>query len=431
MNVRKIIAISLVFFMTIGILPEGLLANDQNPIQEIEKVTVSHQVTNVVGQELSIVPKIQVDWIAPLDNEIPIDSTDNDQKKASHYDFSFTNLNDANNTDKKEILASKFGNAAVLSMNAQDYFKNFFKNGALYKLQITAKHKHKVVVDNKTTYVDSNLSTFYPNPTKYFLTDFNLQANASEGLTFSWEYVPGMSYYLYYEKGNKESISEMSGAGREITAEEAKNSLNEDGTRVVYTVEKAVPGQIYSAYILPIGLESTEVRFDELEFNSTTPKLIHVTPNIPLTVEPLGSSKVRLSWDITQAAWVSVGNKLYQTVIYQIDSKGEKTELGRIYNDNKGNQDVGYFECASPTEAVTYVVDFILKNTAGNLEVGFSAGPKKYVPDELREVPYQPYIPEIFNYKASDSVSSHDITTQDKYKVKFNGRYNDLVLDIN
>ena len=59
MNIRKIVAVSLVFLMTIGILPEGLLANDQNPIQEIEKVTVSHQVTNVVGQELSIVPKIQ------------------------------------------------------------------------------------------------------------------------------------------------------------------------------------------------------------------------------------------------------------------------------------------------------------------------------------------------------------------------------------
>lgn len=431
MKWNKVVAISLVFFMLIGVLPENVLANSQRPIQEIEKVTVSHQAATTSENELTIVPKVQMDWIAPLTNNPPGPNESDNTPDPTHYEFIFENVNDTSNTKSLEILASKFTeNAGALSINAEEHFKSFFQNGALYEAKIIAKHKHTILQDGTYVEVDAPLSG-EKIPTAHFITDFNLKAEASSGLTFSWEYIPGVSYYLYYEKGNKASIEEMTGAGEAISAEKAKGYLSEDGTRVVYTVDDAVAGQIYSAYILPTGINQGDINFAEVYYNDQSPKLIHVTPNIPLIVEPLGSSKIRLSWDITKASWVSVGNKLYQTVIWQIDETGKKTELGRIYNDNKGNQDVGYFECAAPTGIMTYLVDFILKDADDNLEVGFSAGSTEYTPDELREVPYQPNVPELFKYTTSDSVSESDITYQDKYKVKFDGVFDDLMLEPN
>jgi len=427
MKIKKIVAISLAFFMTMGYLPEDILANPQKPIKSIDNITVGHKVTNTVGSELTIVPKVQVDWKVPAENSAPVDAAEDYTKEPTYYDFTITNMNDSSNVKTVEdIEKEEFGeDAEILSMNAEQYFRSDLKNGALYKMKITAKHKHTVEKDGYYTKVDAPLSGD-KIPEAYFITDFNLKATANSGLTFEWEYIPGLSYYLYYEKGNKESISEMSGAGEMISADKAKAHLSEDGTQVSYTVEDSVAGQIYSAYILPIGLESKTIEFKEVYYNRESPKLIHVTPNIPLEVVPLGESKVRLSWDITQAAWVSIGNKLYQTVIWQIDETGKKTELGRIYNDNKGNQDIGYFECSAPTGTVTYQIDFILKNNDGNLEVGFSAGPKEYTPDELREAPYQPSIPKLFNYSDTEDLS-HIITNQGQYKVKSD----DLVLTNN
>ena len=429
MKSNKIIAISLVVIIILGALPSNVFATSQRPIKEIQKILVQHQVTNTIGNELSIAPKVKLDWIIPEDNydylgENAPKEADGLGKKATHYDITFTDVNKRSNTETKEFKATDeriTANSDGMSINAEQQFTNFFKNGTLYETQIKAKHKHLVTVDNQQKPVDAPLSG-EPMPKKYFITDFNLQAKAGQGLRFEWEYIPGVSYYLFYEKGNKASIEEMTGAGEMITADKAKGYLNEDGTKVVYTVDEAIAGQIYSAYVLPIGIEGNSIKFDEIYINTESPKLIHVTPNIVLNAEALGDSKVRLTWDINQAAWVSVENKLYQTVIWQIDSKGKKTELGRIYNDNKGNQDVGYFECAAPTETVTYEVDFILKDNEGKMEVGFSAGPKEYTPNEQREVPYTPSIPAFFPYNsANEDGFDVAIENQEKYKVSFNG----------
>lgn len=427
MKVKKIVAFSLVFFLILGVLPEKAFGSSQRPIQEFQRVTIEHGIVNSVGKELSIVPKVKLDWVKPKENypyigDTPVNEVEGDGKLATYYEFRFNNVHDtSNSTEPEELEVSKINeDGGVLSINAEKVFKDYFKNGALYEAQIIAKHKHWVKVGNQQVPADAPLSG-ENIPKKYFITDFDLRARAGQGLTFEWEYIPGVTYYLFYEKGNKLSIDEMTGAGETITPEKAKGHLSEDQKKVVYTVEEATAGQIYSAYILPIGIENAAVSFSEIFVNTESPKLIHVTPNIELKTEPLGESKVRLSWDINQAAWVSVENKLYQTVIWQIDSSGRKVELGRIHNDNNGNKDVGYFECTAPNENVTYQVEFLLKNNNGEIESGFSAGPKEYIPDALKEVPYTPFVPEFFPYKPSDVIIDSDFEGQDKYKVKYKG----------
>lgn len=432
MKQNKIVAIFLAFIMIMGCLPQGVLANGQNPIRSIEKVTITHQNTNIIANESSITPSIQIDWKGPEDNDMPTTPGVNDQLQATHYDVVINDLSPSGgNKEVTNILASDFTlNAGLYSLKLEDYFSNYLKNGTLYSTQLKAKHRHTQEVNGVVTKVDSP-STGDPIPTAYFITDFDIKASGDSGLTFSWEYIPGVSYRLFYDKGRMNNISEIKGTVVDISAQQAKAHLNEDGTRVEWEIEEAVAGQIYSAYVLPVNIESAAVGFEDIQYNKTTPKIIHVTPNIKLEIEKLGESKLRLTWDINDSAWVLVGNSLYQTIIYQITDKGEE-ELGRIHNDNNGNIDVGYFECAMPTEEVTYRVDFILKNANTNTnEKAFSAGPKRYVPDELKEVPYQPNIPQIFPYKSGDIVSNEDLALQDKYKVKFDGSYDDLVLTNN
>lgn len=431
MKHKKIWAMTLSVVMALGFLPKGALANPQKPIQEIQKVTVTSELNATAGSQGELMPRVQIDWLAPLKNDKPAQSDPNiDKDREEFYVINVENVYDGGNqsTDKEIPLDKIQENNGVMSIKMQDHFSSILRSGSLYATEIIAKHRHQIVDPNgNSTWVDAPSAS--PNtPTAYYITDFNIQANTEDGLVFEWEYIPDVHYKLFYDKGNFTDIAGMSGAGINITPEQAKANLSTDGKRVVWKVGEASAGQIYSAYVVPTGIDNKGIEFESIAYNQTTPKIVRATPNIKLNIDPLGQDKIRLSWNIKDAAWVQVDNKLYQTVIWEINEKGEEKELGRIQNDNFGNKDVGYFEAPAPEKTMTYRVDFILKNSTGTIEKAFSAGPREYTPDESKEVPFQPYIPELFRYNEDDVLNNEDVTNQSKYKVKFNGKYDDLVL---
>lgn len=431
MKHKKIWAMSLAVTMTLGFLPKGVFASAQNPIQGIEKVTISHDVDNSSISKGDIIPKVQVDWIKPSDNDTTPDG--DKTKNATYYSLNVKNVYDtANQSVDREIAADAIqSNNDKMSIKLHDYFSGTLKSGALYSTDIIAKHKHQIAdINGGYRWVDAP-STSQAIPKAYYITDFNIKASTEDELTFSWEYIPDVHYKLFFDKGNINSVAGMSGAGVSISPTQAKANLSADGTRVEWKVGEAVPGQIYSAYVLPIGIEHSTINFEDIFYNATTPKIVHATPNIKLEIDKLGQDKIRLSWNIKDAAWIQVDNKLYQTVIWEINEKGEEKELGRIQNDNFGNKDVGYFETSAPKTTVKYRVDFILKTSTGQLENAFSAGPKECIPDQLKEVPFQPYIPDLFKYNEGDILANDDISYQAKFKVKFDGTYDDLVLKNN
>lgn len=427
-RIRQGVATFLIMVLVSAGVPSTTWANPQKPIQGIEKISVSHFQQKLAGGGIGQVPQVQVDWIEPKPNEVTEIPGLDQTLSETYYDITLRSLGGVGQQEKiKDLEKEKIDyNQGVYSLKLEEYFKEFIENGTLYEIKIDAKHKHDLPTSGGK--VDAEI-TEEKIPLGYFLTDFNLRGDAAKGLTLSWEYIPGMSYRLFHDKGNITDVKDMSSPGIFISSEEAKAHVDQTGKRVTWHIEEAIVGQNYSAYVLPAGLKGGEVGFQQIAYNKDTPKIIHITPNILLEAEKLGEDRLRLIWNIKQSPWVTVSNLLYQTKIYEINKKGEKRELGIIYNENNGNIDVGYFECAVPTAEVTYQVDFYLKNTETALiQHVFSAGPLKYTPDKLKQVPYKPIIPELFPYQEGDLISKEDLKFPYPYQVKFNGVYNDVPL---
>ena len=430
MKGKQIWAMALAVTMGVGFLPANVLANMQNPIQGVEKVTVFHEVDNSLGADQKIIPKVQVDWIEPLKNDPPNVTDADNTLEPTHYTLNVKNVfNTINKSKDIELEASTIQRKnGKLSLQLYEYFNMTLKNGSLYVTEIVAKHKHKVSNTNGGfRWVDApSASSIIPKT--YYITDFNTQASTEDGLVFSWEYIPNVSYQLFYDKGNINSIANMSKEGILISPAQARANLSADKTKVEWKIKEAVAGQVYSAYVVPAGIDHSTITFKDVSYNATTPKIVRAIPSIKLTIDPVGRDKIRLSWNIKDASWTQIDNELYETVIQEIDNDGKSKEIGRIKNYNFGNKDVGYFETSAPKTSAKYEVKFILKTSTGQLQEAFNAGPKEYVPEQLKEVPFQPYIPEAFKYNEEDIVSTNDIISQNNFKVKFDKDYDDLKL---
>lgn len=427
MNLKKITSAMLAGAIVLGCIPSKLLANVQKPIQKIETITVGHKNNTAVGQEGTILPVVQADWIPPVDNDQPVvDGTPapyggNSPQRETHYDFKISNMADAANTATESDVPVAFvqSSADRYSANLGTYFPTQLKNGALYKLEVTAKHKHSEIRGDEVVIVDSPVTK--PVPEGYFITDFDIQALSNDGLTLTWEYIPGVTYKLFYEKGVFDNITKMPDSGVIIKPEDAAGKLSADRTRVEWKVENAVAGQIYSAYVIPIAIDNKSVTFDKIKFNSRTPKIVQAVPKIPLIIDMLPENKIRLSWDIKNSAWVEVDNKLIRTEVYAINKKGEETLIGVIYNVNNGHKDVGYYETTLLEDETEYRVDFYTSANDGTVYKAFSAGPGVAIADTDLLVPFAPSIPDFFPYRPGDTVLPTDIEDAafKKYKVKF------------
>ncbi len=428
MSPKKYIAKVLVATLLLGLLPQGIFGNSQNPIKKIKTVEVGHVTDTTPGQD-NIFPNVTIEWEKPEANVIPSEKGINDVSEPTYYDFTLTNMSNASvgSGKKVDVSAQEFD---VPMVKLEDYFRNVMRNGTLYEAQIIARHKHQTVVNGETVYSNAPGSPT-PIPSAYFITDFNIQATISPTFQFTWEYIPGVHYQLVYVEGDKKDKAEIDAATKKtivpITPQKAAASLNETRDRVVYQPKDVKAGTIYTAYVIPTGIEGKKVSIDQVVYNKTTPKVAKATPNIQLNLDNIGQNKIRLWWNINEAGWVVVGNNLVKTIIHQVDAMGQDIIIGTIENGNMGNNDVGYFEYTAPKESVTYYVEFVFKNDIPS----FIAGPIDYVPEELKEVPLQPRVPNEFDIRDGSSLTNDIISNQNKYKVKYNGLYDDIGLTIN
>ncbi len=423
---KKILAWLLFLIMIINLLPINVFANAQTPSKSttIAKINVAS-----IKTLSSFSPNVTVQWNGvknePKVNQPPDHPT-------QYYKFIVTDSLGTAPMPSPTFEAtgdSTTESTKTYIYNVGEQLKSStFTNGKLYKIEIVPGHDHTN---------DGVITKQWANGNEgvgYFITDFNTKMEKSNGqLEINWEYIPGASYRIGYLQADRTTVSEIeqgiknnSGATIPPTfipidrdyAEDSNNQITVNGVkRVKYIIEDAVPGQIYSAYVVPTAVNNSFIgsySFDKivknLEKDSTGPKVAQASTNIALTVFNVDPNNIRLEWNL--GSWITTNKKLLKTSIYKIDEGMTAPQLiGTITNNSlPENKDLGYYQYLRPTKNTRFYVEFQIEG----LNEPLTTEIVEYIPGQAVEKPLKPQIPKPF----SESIDLSDTNINiNEYKV--------------
>lgn len=436
--------------MIISFLPQVTWATWQKPVKEITNIELTHQVDTTPGKD-NIFPNISLEWTIPEENDLTTQGTSGDgTKEPTSYIVNFQNTvdgvsgEDVISGDFSEYkastgrLAATFGYKGIKEQN-RDLLKEILKSGSLYKVTITPSHNHYVYNKADGSYypVKAQLDErTYPNATpKYLITDFNMRAETKDGLTFKWEFIPGVSYSLYYDvvdiNENVSTPTDITNNPVTITAAQAVE-LAKGNNEVVYSVDesKIQPGQIYAACVIPQSVQANSENklpsnaIGNVAYNKTSPKIVYATPEIPLNISSVGENKIRLSWNMP--SWLQIDEKNLKGIVIQSRKVGseEWEDMATIYRNPY------YFDCNKPEEDTEYRLVFNISNNgnsnASNIMLYTTI--TQYIADEGVDVPFAPRVPKEFPVEAAKKDIESYLDKNTDYLTKIDANYDDIEL---
>lgn len=372
----------------------------QKPIEEIGHAIVSHQTRTESSTD--IIPDVTVEFPEAPTNTVDVTGEDHKDTDSSGKPTTYKlKLTRSDGTELKGDLAQ----GKHLSSNGMYSFElggelddvRYFTNGSLYKFQAIPGHQY---ISGKDNYGHNIYATAYApessSPVRYFLTDFNIEGEQVDNtIQYKWEYIEGATYELVYVDENIESKDEMVSNNQvntvkvsNLNADEMEMVTEEGQKKVVYTVENITPGKIYSAYVIPTNVKNgfLQDRWENVDKNTTNPKVIHVSTNVALDVTYIGNGRIELAWELGD--WAK--EHLVKATIYA-RAEGETAQqvIGTIFSSNLSGATPSTFEYDEPDKKTYYQIIFDLEEGHTDLETN----EVEYIPYELRTKPLKPQIP--------------------------------------
>lgn len=418
MSKKKGLSWLLTGIMVLNLIPINLLADSQNPVNNLFVRGVGH--INKGDVDGNIHPKVVTEWSKPIAGE--------DGHNATYYQFEVTesltsgsrylsekvNVDVGANSFSKDIGEYYFGATDNGSLDS-----NAFRigNGKVYKVGINARHTHTITRPD-----GSKHQVVAPNTGiqeyKHILTDFNTQLRDSNGeLELVWEYVPGATYRIVYLAGDKNTKGDIDGSNsgdtpktvRELTDSEVQDMLfKQNGeTKVSYKLKDTKPGQIYSAYVEVIDIKNAklQVPFGDVIKNKANdvngPKIVKGIPALEIKISDVSNDLIKISWD--NNSWAVLTDTLQRILVYgRAESKDEYKLLASKNNDVTST--IKSIIIDRPKETTYYYIDFIFIDSSGK-EYKIQSKIEPYTLEELIEIPLKPRVPKPYgsNTKIKDA----------------------------
>lgn len=375
----------------------------------------------------TIKPDVEVKWegVKPGDTKVTINGVD---YIFSHYQIRLTDM-----VEKKTYLSESLGTKTAVKL--QDIQFGFdlsgtapsgslyvIENGKAYKLEVIPVYAYRSIgSDGKPGEAKYDIASA-PAQRFYFITDFDTKMQDSEeGLTLTWEYIPGADYQLFYTPSDKRTVEEFKKAqGGDIpvisdvvTQQVAeKNLIVEDGrTKVKYTIDQIVPGQIYSGYVVVNKYdtgESLKPAITNETIGATGPKVVKGIPAIDIKVNNIGNGRIKVGWKFQ--AWVGLDGSLEKVIVY---GKGinESTYKPKIEVPNYS----GTIESAildEPVEETFYYVEFVFRDK-NNKQYSIKSKEVLYTPFILRDEPLKPNVPKPYGDHLKEDIEQNVVPKND------------------
>lgn len=410
---KRYISSLLAFILVMSYLPITTFANYQQPIKEVTRVEISHQDNPTPGQD-QIYPNLSVAWIEPDPNlNNPANHQDQTPRHLG-YDLVIRDLVTGNEETQEGLtddmlqkegteVGATFGFKGDRPANINDPWETFLKSGTLYQIDIQPYHFH--VVTNANGNIDRvKYKTLDPTARNgspaFAITDFNITADVSDGLSYSFEYIPGVTYELYYgvidPNDLPEMPSEITANPRIITPEEA--AANSANGMVTWKIDndRVLPGQPYAAAVVPRSIEAAtgngltvslapRVRYNNA--SSRSPKITYATPELKLYLYNIYEDRIRLVWE-TLPAWLQINNNLESITIIARKKGAEDDAWETLATFTK---DLQYFDYLRPDEETEYQVIFQTSNL-GQIRTNIASSEVV----EVLDIPYAPRVPTEF-----------------------------------
>lgn len=427
MKIRKKVAGLLAFTMLIGSTNVMGNVQDRLPQDAISPIVVGHTLNASTGD---ILPTAQITFKEVANSETSTTVPANDKKKAEYYRFIMEDSTGNRIVSEPFRTTNTDENTLVnLTTNIESHLEdvNKFRSGALYKVAVQPGHLHH---NDRGEEIEAPLSNATKDPVRYLLTDFNtLMLEEEDEINVYWEYIPGATYKLVYidketdTKAGVDGTDGVSGSGvgtRTITIrdDEAQIVNYRNKQMVKCTLPDTIAGQKYSAYVMVTNISDSflKVRFDDVDKNTTAPKIVQATRSVSLKVNNIGKNRIRLKWEL--GTWADNG-RLKTTKIYRkLEGESNFTLIGTLNNAALNPRDPGKFEHDEPTNKAVYYVEFIFTGSSGDESIFTKE--ILYTPYELRDQPLKPSIPDLFTgrveegkTKADYLVSGDDVAERD------------------
>lgn len=414
---KKQISLLLVIVLLLSGLPNILLASQQQPIKTLSGST-SNQKNPTSGTD-QIFPNITLRWSQPSENIV---SPNADCRKLTPDYYRITARNLLTNTSAEDTITSAdFGKYLVRDNSGNEMIEATFGykgdktyirddlaedilSGQLYEMTVKPVHDHYSRDQNGNIIrtEDAPLASLNVDPV-YVLTDFNLQANVSDGLTYTFEYVPGVTYELYYgsvpgpdlDKYDISKPTDITTNPIIISPEQA--STLKKGDYVYYEVEDAQYGQFYAGAVVARkvemasgnGLPNTTTA-NRVVFNrgtSTDVKLTVDMPNLKLEVKEISENQIRILWDLPSSLEYGIIDYfVVQARRYDADNPDKQWKdsdtIGTVWESET------YFDYTKPIGEWEYRVLFVTKSGRTLQAVG-----RPYKGEDTLSIPFAPRIP--------------------------------------
>ena len=393
----------------IQMLPLNLFADSQTPSAS---TTIANMVVTSTKSTSRLTPNVTLQWNG-VKNESKVNQTPN--HATGFYKFVVTDslpgsLPMTSTTIQAQGTSTDEANKSYLYNVGDQLNSSTFSNGKLYKVEVVPGHNHY-----------NSEGAAMPQwgggnqGTGYFFTDFDTKVESKDNeLEVTWEHIPGASYQIVYLPADRKTVEEIqmgiTSNGTTILpttdrkdagyGDSADNQVVVNGVRKVkYTIEDAVPGQIYSVYVVPTGVSNSfignysfERIVKNIERGISGPKVAQASTNIDLKVFEVDPNYVRLEWSL--GSWITANRTLLKTTIYKIEEGSTApSPIGTILNSALNeNKDLGYYQYLRPTKSTRFYVEFEIKG----LNEKLVTKTEQYIPGQAAVRPLKPQIPKPF-----------------------------------
>ncbi len=394
--------------MFASLMPINLYAMSQNSPLNLEIAIYNSSLGDAIG---TVEPDVTIRWDEP-----DIDTSQEDSISGFYYGASLTDQR--GDTSTLEIVVE--GEEEVKLNSANGLKNGKMENGVLYRIDLRAYYTYNAGTPGDTSDDFTLQSTAL---TKYFITDFDTQVTGyAEELEITWEYIEGMDYLVRVEQGDYSSKEDFPGTDSIYVSEATViDSVYRDQSsgreRVSYTIaNNIIPGQIYSVYVEPYVPPTDSLYHENIQVG-TSPEVVSVITEIPLTVTDTGNNAIQLTW--TVAAGISTTAQgsfdLVRTLIWETPSYGGASNIFTFYGTNGA---IGYYNMTEPTSVMTYQLQFYFQNSSGD-EITAWSNAVEYTPYELAADPTSPRVPDpvSVNTEVAEADKSDYLVTGDNISV--------------
>ncbi len=397
---KRMTSIVVLIAIFMGIVPTDIFANSQSPI------TSGLTLTSNAG---SAGYTVTVEWMSPkTDNTVP-SVTDHPTAK---FDINIENVTNGKKETPVEIDAKANDHGGI------KYVENVTKDlddGYLYRFSVEPYHFHSIVdKDGNVTIVKAPMgpSAAIDNQA-FFLTDIKVNGTGEgNSLTITWDNPSDLidKYLISYNKILTDSSGIVAQGRKEVEITDPNLTIITDkdraNVRYQYTItnESVIsPANMYDITVEPIFNGGT---YEVVKKNATItekgkkiPVTVKdrgadsgkykcvITTDLPLFVEEIDSTNLKLTWVGLDEATINSTEKL--EILQSTDPKFDSyTVIGTLYNDGCR---IGSWITAKPKTTVYYRVVVTFKDTDKKRPPMYS----KIVTFNPKIIPYVPNKPDI------------------------------------